>query len=81
MPTQFSSNAIEFQQVQRKMSQQNLPAPNHQQMKPQNSPGGAPFNPNMEFQQVRDRIPGKMYGAAASSFHTCFIDSDLFSFN
>lgn len=53
MPTQFSSNAIEFQQVQRKMSQQNLPPPNHQQMKPQNSPGGAPFNPNMEFQQVR----------------------------
>lgn len=61
MPNQFSSNAIEFQQVQRKLSQQNLPPPppppNHQQMKPQNSSGGQPFNSNMEFQQV------KIYGA------------------
>lgn len=54
MPNQFSSNAIEFQQVQRKLSQQNLPPPpNHQQMKPQNSSGGQPFNSNMEFQQVK----------------------------
>lgn len=52
MPNQFSSNAIDFQQVQRKMSQQNLQPPNHPQMKPQNSPGAQPFNSSMEFQQV-----------------------------